>query len=145
MERVSSQRAKRSPKQAKADKGKKKQPVKVVYISNPTEVKASAAEFRSVVQELTGRASASASFSKHSTADMAAASSSTPPPLSPNFGVVDVEPREVINPGCVDVGGGNESPVGNFEEWGFDDVSEMLDGFPEFLPSPLYYYPHESY
>lgn len=41
----------RSPKQSKA----KKRPIKVVYISNPMRVETSAAEFRAIVQELTGR------------------------------------------------------------------------------------------
>ncbi|KAK9081769.1 hypothetical protein Syun_031215 [Stephania yunnanensis] len=34
---------------------KKKQPVKVVYISNPMKVKTSVSEFRALVQELTGQ------------------------------------------------------------------------------------------
>ncbi|KAF3442143.1 hypothetical protein FNV43_RR16059 [Rhamnella rubrinervis] len=42
-------------KSTKITKTKKKQPVKVVYISNPMKVKASAADFRSLVQQLTGQ------------------------------------------------------------------------------------------
>ncbi|KAK9932709.1 hypothetical protein M0R45_019934 [Rubus argutus] len=34
---------------------KKKEPIKVVYISNPIKVTASAAEFRALVQQLTGQ------------------------------------------------------------------------------------------
>lgn len=41
----------KSPKLAKA----KKKPLKVVYISNPVKLTATAAQFRAVVQELTGR------------------------------------------------------------------------------------------
>jgi predicted alpha/beta hydrolase len=41
----------KSPKQAKA----KKKPLKVVYISNPVKLTATAAQFRAVVQELTGQ------------------------------------------------------------------------------------------
>jgi VQ motif len=41
----------KSPKQARA----KKKPLKVVYISNPVKLTATAAQFRAVVQELTGR------------------------------------------------------------------------------------------
>ncbi|KAJ3669184.1 hypothetical protein LUZ60_011134 [Juncus effusus] len=39
----------------KTNKKKKKKAVKVVYIANPLKVKASATEFRALVQELTGR------------------------------------------------------------------------------------------
>ncbi|KAJ3690461.1 hypothetical protein LUZ61_019625 [Rhynchospora tenuis] len=42
----------KSPKQA--NKAKKK-PLKVVYISNPVKLTATAAQFRAIVQELTGR------------------------------------------------------------------------------------------
>lgn len=61
MEKI--QKAKKSPK------SKKKQPLKVVYITNPIKFKASASEFRALVQELTGQdadtdtAYSSASFS----------------------------------------------------------------------------------
>jgi predicted alpha/beta hydrolase len=41
----------KSPKQAKA----KKKPLKVVYISNPVKLTATAAQFRAVVQEHTGQ------------------------------------------------------------------------------------------
>ncbi|ERM98135.1 hypothetical protein AMTRI_Chr01g127690 [Amborella trichopoda] len=41
----------KSPKASKS----KKNPIKVVYISNPKMVKASASEFRALVQELTGQ------------------------------------------------------------------------------------------
>ncbi|PNT73059.1 hypothetical protein BRADI_2g52881v3 [Brachypodium distachyon] len=58
-------RAPSSGKGAKAGGGGKK-PIKVVYISNPMRVKTSAAGFRALVQELTGR---DADPSKYSTDD----------------------------------------------------------------------------
>ncbi|TVU36560.1 hypothetical protein EJB05_18498, partial [Eragrostis curvula] len=51
-------------------KGGGKKPIKVVYISNPMRVKTSAARFRSLVQELTGR---HADPSKYSPDDLVAA------------------------------------------------------------------------
>lgn len=48
----SMQQMRKSTKKAKSNK---KAPVKVVYISNPMKVKTSAAEFRALVQELTGQ------------------------------------------------------------------------------------------
>ncbi|KAH7511740.1 uncharacterized protein LOC107403959 [Ziziphus jujuba] len=42
-------------KSSKNGKSKKSKPVRVVYISNPMKVKTSAAEFRALVQELTGQ------------------------------------------------------------------------------------------
>ncbi|EES01627.1 hypothetical protein BDA96_03G355500 [Sorghum bicolor] len=50
--------------------GKGKKPIKVVYISNPMRVKTSAAGFRALVQELTGR---DADPSKYSPEDLAGA------------------------------------------------------------------------
>jgi hypothetical protein len=51
-------------------KGRGKKPIKVVYISNPVRVKTSAAGFRALVQELTGR---DADPSKYSPEDLAGA------------------------------------------------------------------------
>ncbi|EEF40226.1 uncharacterized protein LOC8273898 [Ricinus communis] len=42
-------------KSSRKAKPKKKQPMKVVYISNPMKFKISASEFRALVQELTGQ------------------------------------------------------------------------------------------
>ena len=55
-------------------KGGGKKPIKVVYISNPMRVKTSAAGFRALVQELTGR---DADPSKYSPEDLAGASDAT--------------------------------------------------------------------
>ena len=44
-----------SKKVTKESKNTKKKPVKVVYIANPMKVNTSAAEFRALVQELTGQ------------------------------------------------------------------------------------------
>nr|DAD36712.1 TPA_asm: hypothetical protein HUJ06_007353 [Nelumbo nucifera] len=52
------------PKSKQITKVKRRKPIKVVYISSPTMVKASnEAEFRALVQELTGRNSDDRSFS----------------------------------------------------------------------------------
>jgi len=55
-------------------KGGGKKPIKVVYISNPMRVKTSAAGFRALVQELTGR---DADPSKYSPEDLAGAADAT--------------------------------------------------------------------
>ncbi|XP_020101978.1 uncharacterized protein LOC109719616 [Ananas comosus] len=55
MEKLRTGDGRKNPKQH-SDKGKMKKPVKVVYISNPMKVKAAnPAEFRALVQELTGQ------------------------------------------------------------------------------------------
>ncbi|GFP80812.1 sigma factor binding protein 2 chloroplastic [Phtheirospermum japonicum] len=46
---------KRANKQHPSNKTKKKGPLKVVYITNPIKFKASASQFRALVQELTGQ------------------------------------------------------------------------------------------
>ncbi|KAG9454949.1 hypothetical protein H6P81_007853 [Aristolochia fimbriata] len=75
--------------------GKKKKPtsssrrkkgsgIKVVYISNPMKVKASASEFRALVQELTGQDSDPAEMmAKLLAADSSSSSSYSPPSLLP--------------------------------------------------------------
>lgn len=67
----------KSPKAAKA----KKKPVKVVYISNPMRVEASASEFKGVVQELTGQDSDISDLSKF--ADGRPETEAAPPEDSP--------------------------------------------------------------
>ncbi|KAJ8511559.1 hypothetical protein OPV22_001993 [Ensete ventricosum] len=69
----------KSPEQAKAKATKKKKPIRVVYISNPMRVTTSAAQFRGLVQKLTGRDS--------NVADMAIACSPTGGPSADYAGM----------------------------------------------------------
>ncbi|CAL9091021.1 unnamed protein product [Musa hybrid cultivar] len=132
MERLGVHR-KKSPKQSKA----KKTPIKVVYISNPMKVKASVAEFRSVVQELTGQDSDIAGFSKYRSVDTD--SGDPPPSNSPGLAVESTRANpsgtDLLYDACRRI----TSPVRELDE--YFDVSEMRDGFAEFSPSPLHYEP----
>ncbi|URE10670.1 hypothetical protein MUK42_03825 [Musa troglodytarum] len=129
MERLGVRRRK-SPKQSKA----KKTPIKVVYISNPMKVKASVAEFRSVVQELTGQDSDIAGFSKYGAADTE--SGDPPPSNSPGLAVESTR----ANPSGTDLPDDACRRITS-PAWELDEcfgVSEMLDVFPGFLSPPLY-------
>ncbi|XP_042471631.1 uncharacterized protein LOC122053707 [Zingiber officinale] len=102
----------------------KKKPVKVVYISNPMRVTASAATFRALVQKLTGRDSdvdAIASFS--------AAASVAEPPLALSGSTTTTS--KSVDP-C-------NSLVAPSEVFGGGFDAQMLENFWEFLSAPPCY------
>ncbi|KAL5720132.1 hypothetical protein ACHQM5_012828 [Ranunculus cassubicifolius] len=78
-----------SSKQAKY----RKKPVKVVYISNPMKVKTSASEFRSLVQELTGRDSCYEDALKYVDEDQSPRTVPNPPTNDLSQNVVQEVPR----------------------------------------------------
>uniref|UniRef100_A0ACD5W0B8 Uncharacterized protein n=1 Tax=Avena sativa TaxID=4498 RepID=A0ACD5W0B8_AVESA len=120
-----------------------KKPIKVVYISNPMRVKASAADFRALVQELTGR---HADPSKYS-ADEYDAAAQPQQELSPEGSAAASTP-DAIAPGpaaapefaaAAAYGGGDEEEDEIFR-------SQLLDSsYSVFSPPTLLYdYPHGS-
>uniref|UniRef100_A0ACD6ACJ3 Uncharacterized protein n=1 Tax=Avena sativa TaxID=4498 RepID=A0ACD6ACJ3_AVESA len=131
-------------KGGKAGTGAKK-PIKVVYISNPMRVKTSAADFRALVQDLTGR---HADPSKYGAYEDAAAAR-VQQELSPQGSAAASTP---------DAGGPGPAAVPEFAEAAFgdgdeedeeeddDDVfrSQLLDNnYSVFSPPTLLYdYPH---
>uniref|UniRef100_A0ACD5ZP82 Uncharacterized protein n=1 Tax=Avena sativa TaxID=4498 RepID=A0ACD5ZP82_AVESA len=124
-----------------------KKPIKVVYISNPMRVKTSAADFRALVQDLTGR---HADPSKYS-ADEYYAAERVQKELSPQGSAA------ASTPGA---GGPGPAAVPEFAEAAFgdgdekdeedddDDVfrSQLLDNYYSVFSPPtlLYDYPHGS-
>ncbi|XP_072975810.1 sigma factor binding protein 2, chloroplastic-like [Typha angustifolia] len=118
-------------KQAKA----KKKPIKVVYISNPMKVKATAEEFRTLVQELTGRDSNVADLSKFPGPDDGGESRlSAPAPHT--------DTTATLNPGSSsDHGGvdpcetGYKTAVNPFDMLDDAFAPQMLDNLPGFSPS----------
>ncbi|KAG1365515.1 sigma factor binding protein 1, chloroplastic [Cocos nucifera] len=133
MERLSLHQ--KNTKQAKA----KKKPIKVVYISNPMKIKTSAAEFRNLVQELTGQDSNVATLSKSPYVE----DTGDPPPLpEPSSGATGTPgPNPVMNQGsdpCHNAFRNLSSPYEMIDE-AFD--LQMLENIPGFWPSPLYHEP----
>ncbi|XP_074591077.1 uncharacterized protein LOC141846964 [Curcuma longa] len=128
------QTARRSsdPAAEKSTKKKKKlqQPIKVVYISNPMKVKATVAEFRSVVQGLTGRGSDLAtSLSKYGAVAVDYCGAPDLADLPPS----EEEPFD--GSACADLSGdGRAKRVARKLE--LDDPEEL----PEFLSTPPVYY-----
>ncbi|XP_073101110.1 uncharacterized protein [Elaeis guineensis] len=134
MERLSVHQ--KSSKQAKA----KKKPIKVVYISNPMKIKTSAAEFRNLVQELTGQDSPVANLSKSPYVE----DTGDPPPLpEPSSGATSTPgPNPVMNQSSDPCHNAFRSPSSTPYEMideAFDP--QMLENIPGFLPSPLYHEP----
>ncbi|KAL4587333.1 hypothetical protein LXL04_000202 [Taraxacum kok-saghyz] len=119
----------------KSQKSSKKNPVKVVYISNPMKIKATPSEFRAVVQQLTGRY----------------ATSPPPPPLA-RVPVTDHDYKQEI--GCaggrqqkwklnltsIDAGLGTGSDLSHESACREDEVMDdlitpqMLESFPPLYP-----------
>uniref|UniRef100_A0ACD5XVX2 Uncharacterized protein n=1 Tax=Avena sativa TaxID=4498 RepID=A0ACD5XVX2_AVESA len=119
-----------------------KKPIKVVYISNPMRVKTSAADFRALVQDLTGR---HADPSKYS-ADEDDAAARVQQELSPEGSAAASTP---------DAGGPGPAAVPEFAAAAFGDGdeeeedifgSQLLDNdYSVFSPPTiLYHYPHGS-
>ncbi|XP_074563958.1 uncharacterized protein LOC141820531 [Curcuma longa] len=109
----------------------KKKPVKVVYISNPMRVTASAATFRALVQKLTGRDS-------DVDAIASAASVAEPPPafLRPSDGATGSTTTSMSVDPC-------NSLVAPSEVFGGGFDAQMLENFWGFLSAaaPPYYEP----
>ncbi|XP_008786822.1 uncharacterized protein LOC103705024 [Phoenix dactylifera] len=128
MERLSVHQ--KNTKQAKA----KKTPIKVVHISNPRKVKASPAEFRNLVQELTGQDSNVADFSKFP--DVEDTGDLPPPPPEPTSGATGTpRPSPVVHrtsDPCHNAFRNLPSPFEMIDE-AFD--LQMLENIPGFLPS----------
>ncbi|XP_010922092.1 uncharacterized protein [Elaeis guineensis] len=129
----------KNTKQAKA----KKKPIKVVYISNPMKVKATASEFRDLVQELTGRDSKVADLSRlpavEDTDDPppAAPESTTGPPAQPNPAPTNRSSNSCDN-ALKSVSGSGLDPYEMFDD---PFNPQMLENLQGFSPSPLYYEP----
>uniref|UniRef100_A0ACD5ZRS5 Uncharacterized protein n=1 Tax=Avena sativa TaxID=4498 RepID=A0ACD5ZRS5_AVESA len=129
-------------KGGKAGTGAKK-PIKVVYISNPMRVKTSAADFRALVQDLTGRHADPFKYSAYE--DDAAAR--VQQELSPQGSAAASTP---------DAGGPGPAAVPEFAAAAFGDGDEEEDGgvfrsqlldnyYSVFSPPTLLYdYPHGS-
>ncbi|KAJ8472043.1 hypothetical protein OPV22_026386 [Ensete ventricosum] len=105
------------PKCLKRSKAAKKTPIKVVYISDPMRVTTTVANFRSLVQSLTGRDSVLETTDDSSTASAPpSAASSTPS----NHGVsCNVEQKNSL-----------VAPVEAFDQ---AFVARMLENFPGFM------------
>lgn len=146
-----------SKKVNKESKNTKKKPVKVVYIANPMKVNTSAAEFRALVQELTGQdakypmmesSCVGAECDKNSKLKKGFYLSQSPPDKDKvvhedhhhHHDVVDEMANNVHNPDSEaamtdnldlsfeDYGGGGE-----------DFVPELLDNLPGLVASNLWY------
>lgn len=136
-------------KEKKKNRNKKKEPIKVVYISNPMMVTTSAANFRDLVQRLTGRESNVAEF-------MAVPEHPSPPTLPDCAGVdADHMDDELSADSTVSRSGGAVRPADPLSDyWGkgaraveetgfevFDDDGgaeallqpQMLENLPEAL------------
>ena len=113
-------------KATKQSKAKKKQ-VKVVYISNPMKVKASASEFMALVQELTGRDASVPAPTEYSESD----SVGSHPTMVPD-GVKEINDDDH----SIEVPKRSDP---TFDP--FDDVfvPQMLENFSGFFPSSLIY------
>ncbi|CAD5197299.1 unnamed protein product [Musa acuminata subsp. malaccensis] len=116
----------KSPEQAKAKATKKKKPIKVVYISNPMRVTTSAAQFRGLVQKLTGRDS--------NVADMDIACSPAGGPSADREGMT---PRD-LSSGSGSLGpckGAVATPFEMLDDDGFSSqMLEDLSGLPPWPP-----------
>ncbi|EHA8588880.1 sigma factor binding protein 1, chloroplastic [Cocos nucifera] len=126
----------KNTKQAKA----KKKPIKVVYISNPMKVKASASEFRDLVQELTGRDSNVADLSRLPAVE----ESGDPPPAAPESSTgPPTLPNPATNRSSNPCDNALKSVSGSDPYDVFDEAfnPQMLENLPGFSPSPLYYEP----
>jgi len=130
-----------------AGTGTKKKPMKVVYISNPMKFKASASEFRALVQELTGQDSELPDPSKFVDSD------GHDRDVGGNYQTVPNASKSVV----VDGGHALEVPIEDpsqvqperqdapFES--FDDVfmPQMLEDISEKMPSKLWYEAYNSW
>ncbi|CAM0883160.1 unnamed protein product [Alopecurus aequalis] len=114
-----------------------KKPIKVVYISNPMRVKTSAAGFRALVQELTGR---NADPSKYSADDDAAAAQQE---LSPEGSAAMAAP-DAAAPGPAAAPDFAAAAFGDGDDEVEDDIFRTLDNdYSVFSPPTLFYdYPH---
>uniref|UniRef100_A0ACD5VSY6 Uncharacterized protein n=1 Tax=Avena sativa TaxID=4498 RepID=A0ACD5VSY6_AVESA len=131
-------------KQAGAGGSGGKKPIKVVYISNPMRVKASAADFRSLVQELTGR---HADPSKYS-ADEDDAAAQAQQELSPEGSAAASTPDAVAPGSAAAPEFAPAAAYGYGDEEEEDEIfgSQLLDNeYSVFSPPTLLYdYPHGS-
>ncbi|KAF7804007.1 sigma factor binding protein 2, chloroplastic [Senna tora] len=123
----------------------KKKPIKVVYISNPMKVKASASEFRALVQELTGQdAELPPDLSRfhldhdgggHHTTDSDNSSAVTKSDDSTGS-----HNAVAMGPGVEEEGNYELGKVGNIA---FDDdvfTPELMDNISSFFPPPTIFY-----
>ncbi|KAG6467519.1 hypothetical protein ZIOFF_074649 [Zingiber officinale] len=113
----------------KKKKNKLQQPIKVVYISNPMKVKATVAEFSSVVQGLTGRDSdLESSLSKYGAVAV------------DYYGTPDLPPPQeeetCDGSACADLSGDGRAKRAGGQELKLDDHEEL----PELLSTPPVYY-----
>ncbi|KAI5003262.1 hypothetical protein ZWY2020_030422 [Hordeum vulgare] len=133
---------------SKSGAGGSKKPIKVVYISNPMRVKTSAAGFRALVQELTGR---HADPSKYNTDDGGAAQDLSLSP-SPEGSAAGSTPDAAVPGGPAAAGGQPELTAAAFGD-GEDEEdifgSQLLDNdyndYAVFSPgTPVYDFPHSN-
>ncbi|URD82713.1 VQ motif [Musa troglodytarum] len=116
----------KSPEQAKAKATMKKKPIKVVYISNPMRVTTSAAQFRGLVQKLTGRDS--------NVADMAIACSPTGGPPSADCGGVTPRDLSSASDALGPCKGAVAAPFEMFDDGFSAQMLEDLSGLPPWPP-----------
>ncbi|XP_008788483.2 sigma factor binding protein 2, chloroplastic-like [Phoenix dactylifera] len=121
----------------------KKKPIKVVYISNPMKVKASAAEFRDLVQELTGRDSNVAYLSRLPDAE----DTGDPPPAPESSSGAAAGPSPAANRSSNPCDNALRSAANSDLFEMFDETfnPQMMENLQGFSPSPLYYgHGHQS-
>ena len=112
-------------KATKQGKAKKKQ-VKVVYISNPMKVNASASEFMALVQELTGREASVPAPTEYSESD----SVGSHPTVPDRVKEVNDDDRAIEVPKRSDP---------TFDPYDDVFVPQMIENFSGFFPSSLFY------
>ncbi|XP_004493402.1 sigma factor binding protein 1, chloroplastic [Cicer arietinum] len=115
-----------------------KNPIKVVYISNPMKVKTSASEFRALVQELTGQYAESppdpSKFQESGSDNISDGRSENRMDLVKNY-----DGEVVVGPPQVDPDQVKPSGEGSYE--GFDDdvwMAEMVENIWDLLPSSAF-------
>lgn len=122
-------------------KPKKKVAVKVVYISNPMKVKASASQFRALVQQLTGRDADTTLDRTYCATDRVGGRGCDHQELMVPHAVDQVKEEEhALVTDEVPVQSSSE--LGNGSDLSFDDdvfIPQMLDKYPDFLPSNFWY------